>query len=317
MKILVTGGFGYIGGRLIDYLKRECPENEIVLAERPLHNIPVWAERITYLPLELLSEESVSGCIAAAQPECIVHLAALNEKDCSDDPLLADKVNRLGTEHLAKSALKYNVKHFIYFSTFHVYGKAARGLITEQTIPEPVHPYAVTHLNAEEVVARMHDKGLKTTVFRVSNGYGYPMDKSIGRWSLLVNDLCRQAVTTGRMALISSGRQKRDFISMSDIARAVKYFIFDVNNGQESGLYNLGSGNTISVLDMAHKISGIYRKKYAKKAEIVPGTKEPGVKSNSMDFEYSIESIKKVGFTLKGNMDYEISKTMDVCEELK
>jgi UDP-glucose 4-epimerase len=314
MNILVTGGFGYIGGRLVHYLIEKYPNIEIIVAERISCAMPAWAHNIRYLPLELLSKESVKECVAKAKPDCIIHLAALNEIDCVNDPKLADKVNRAGTEFLAESAVENGVKNFIYFSTFHVYGKAEKSLISEEVKPEPSHPYAVTHLQAEHAVMDLQRKGMNTIIFRLSNSYGYPMDINVNRWTLLVNDLSRQAVTIGRMHLASSGRQKRDFISLGNVTEAVRYFIFDIPNAWGDGLYNLGSGQTVSVLDMAQYIENLYYEKYGRRAELILGS-EPYKKTETIiDFEYSVSKLKNTGFTMQNDMENEILKTMDVCE---
>jgi UDP-glucose 4-epimerase len=317
MNILVTGGFGYIGGRLVSYLKEKYPNIEIIVAERISCAMPAWARKIQYLTLELSSKESVKECVAKARPDCIIHLAALNEIDCASDPQLADKVNRAGTEFLADSAAEHGVKNFIYFSTFHVYGKAAKGLISEEVRPEPNHPYAVTHLQAEHAVMNLRHKGMNTVIFRLSNSYGYPMDINVNRWTLLVNDLSRQVVTTGRMCLTSSGRQKRDFISLGNVTEAVRYFIFDIPNAWGDGLYNLGSGQAVSVLDMAQYIENLYYKKYGRIAELILGSGPYKKTETIIDFEYSISKLKNTGFTIQNDMENEILKTMDICEGLK
>jgi UDP-glucose 4-epimerase len=317
MKILVTGGLGYIGGRLISYFKEKCPDIDIVIADRIPSVIPSWAQDIKYFPLELLSEENVKECIANIKPECIIHLAALNEIDCSKDPELADKVNCRGTKFLVENALKYKVEHFIYFSTFHVYGKSATGVITEDTNPIPLNSYASTHLDAERVVSLSRSSGMKILLFRLSNSYGYPMDKNIKRWTLLVNDLCRQAVVTGKMVLMSSGKQKRDFISLGDVTEAVRYFLFEIYDKWKDGLYNLGSGKTISIIDMARNIKDFYFKKYGKRIELILRDNSGKKDDDVIDFEYSVDKLKRTGFILQNNMEDEVYKTMDVCEELK
>ncbi len=314
MKILVTGGFGYIGGRLVSYLKEKHPENEIIVAERVSCVVPQWAKKIIFVPLELLSEKSIKECVNRIKPECVIHLAALNEIDCVKDPGLADKVNRVGTELLVKNAFGCSVRKFIYFSTFHVYGKAAKEVITEEIKPEPVHPYAITHLEAEKTVLDGRYKSMEPLIFRLSNSYGYPMDKNINRWTLLVNDLCRQAVFNGEIVLTSSGKQKRDFIALSNAIEAVRYFLFDIPNKWGDGLYNLGSGNTVSVFDMASKIRDIYHKKYGKMAKLVLGD---SCNESVINFLYSVDKLKRTGFNLKEDSLNEISKTMDICEKLK
>jgi len=73
-------------------------------------------------------------------------------------------------------------------------------------VPRPVHPYAITHHAAEDFVLAAHDeKRLMGYVIRLSNGFGAPAHAGVDRWTLLVNDLCRQAVQTRQLILRSAG----------------------------------------------------------------------------------------------------------------
>jgi len=110
------------------------------------------------------------------------------------------------------------------------------------------------------------------------------------------------------------GKQHRDFISLYDVARAVCHFLFTVPVRWGDGLYNLGGNCSMSILDVANKISDVYKTKYKKeKLEIKTGQNDSG--SITLEpVKYSIEKIAKTGFTLKGDMISEIERTMDVCE---
>jgi len=250
--------------------------------------------------------------IKEIKPDCIIHLAALNEIDSAKDPDLADKVNCDGTKHLIAAANEYNVAKFIYFSTFHIYGKAIKNVVNENTVPEPFHPYATTHYRAEKALSRVPFEEIQTLVLRLSNSYGYPMDKTVNRWSLVVNDLCRQAVVEKKIKLKSSGNQCRDFIAIEDVARAIFHFLFVIPNGWGDGVYNLGSGESTTILDMAKRIANFHKKKYGTSVQIeIPEEKNV---INEIKFSYSIDKLLSTGFSLKGDMEQEIVKTMDICE---
>ncbi|MBA7586271.1 ADP-L-glycero-D-manno-heptose-6-epimerase [subsurface metagenome] len=231
------------------------------------------------------------------------------------DPKLALEVNTKGTYRLLSLAYKKGINNFIYFSTIHVYGDISKPIITEKTPTRPFHPYAITHRAAEDFVNYFrHYYGMKTLVFRLSNGYGYPVHKEINGWALVFNDICKQAVTKGKILLRSSGRQYRDFISLHDVARAIYYFIFNIPDRWRDGLYNLGGNCSMSILEVAQKISGAYRSKYKKEIKIE--TKQDNNSSIiPKPVKYDIEKLMGTGFTLKGDMIYEIDKTMDLCKE--
>jgi UDP-glucose 4-epimerase len=242
-------------------------------------------------------------------------LAALNEIDSMKDPKLALEVNTKGTYRLLDLAHKTGIKNFIYFSTFHVYGDILESVITEETPTRPFHPYAITHRAAEDFVNYFkHYYGMKTLIFRLSNGYGYPMHKEVNRWTLVFNELCKQTITEGKILLRSPGRQYRDFISLHDVARAIHHFIFNIPDGWRDGLYNLGGNCSMSILEVAQKISDVYRSKY--KNEIKIKTKKSD--SNlivSKSVKYNIDKLIRTGFALKNNMIFEIEKTMDLCKK--
>ena len=316
MRILITGGLGYIGGRVASYLKEKAPESHIFLTTRDKNKaLPSWADDFTVLQMDLLDEDSIADCLKDKDINVIIHLAALNEIDSMNDPALALEVNMQGTYKLLNIANRKKINRFVYFSTFHVYGETSNSVITEETPTRPFHPYAITHRAAEDLVTFFnHYHKMKTLIFRLSNGYGYPMNMDINRWTLVFNDLCRQAVTSGRIVLKSSGRQYRDFISLYDVSRAVWHFLFAVPDRWGDGLYNLGGNCSMSILDVAEKISDVYRIKYTKeKLEIKTGQNDSG-SITPKPVKYSIEKIAKTGFTLKGDMTSEIEKTMQVCE---
>jgi UDP-glucose 4-epimerase len=316
MNVLITGGLGYIGGRIADYIKANQPDANVFLtAVNKRSAFPEWTKKFTVLQMNLLDEDSIVDCLKDKNIDIIIHLAAMNEIDSIKDPQLALEVNTKGTYRLLKHADINNINKFVYFSTFHVYGETSSPVITEQTPTRPFHPYAITHRAAEDFVSFFHhNHNMKTLVFRLSNAYGCPMHKEVNRWTLVFNDLCRQAVTTGRIVLRSSGRQYRDFISINDVARAVYHFLFVTPDKWADGLYNLGGDCSMSILEVAKKISDVYREQYKKQIKDIKVNSEA---SNSTDFKpvkYSIEKIKQSGFRLEGNCIEEIKKTMSLCE---
>ena len=316
MNILITGGLGYIGGRIASYLKEKKSDSRIFLTTRGKNReLPLWTEKFIVMRMNLLDEDSISDCLKDKDIDVIIHLAALNEIDSMKEPGLALEVNSQGTYKLLSIANEKKINRFVYFSTFHVYGETSSSVITEETSTRPFHPYATTHRAAEDLVSFFnHYHKMKTLIFRLSNGYGYPMDMDINRWTLVFNDLCRKAVTSGRIVLKSSGKQHRDFISLHDVARAVYHFLFAVPDKWGDGLYNLGGNCSMSILDVAEKISDLYKTKYKKEIlKIKTGQNDTGL-ILPKPVKYSIEKIAKTGFTLKGDMISEIERTMDVCE---
>jgi len=316
MNVLITGGLGYVGGRIANYLKEKEPNSSIFLTTRNKdRKLPSWVDKFTVLEMDLLNEDSITSCLQNREIDVIVHLAAVNEIDSIKDPELARKVNTDGTYKLLNIA-KEKVDRFIYFSTFHVYDKTVDSVITEETPTKSSHPYATTHRAAEDHVTffNNHHK-MKTLILRLSNGYGYPMDTGVNRWTLVFNALCKQVITSGRIVVESSGKQHRDFISLHDVARAVYHYLFLAPDKWTESLYNLGGNCSMSILNVANKIADAYKAKYNKKmVEVKTGQGSEG-SMPPKPLNYSIDKITKTGFALKGDMSEEIEKTLSICEE--
>ncbi|RMH54461.1 MAG: SDR family oxidoreductase [Candidatus Hydrogenedentota bacterium] len=314
MNILITGGLGYVGGRLAVYLKRTHPEiNLYVTTRKPPLEKPPWAAELEILQLNVVEEEAIKQCLEN-NIDVIVHLAALNELVSFKAPEAANEVNTMGTYKLLKHAKEKQIKKFIFFSTIHVYGAAESDLIDENTPTKPFHPYAITHLAAENYARFFHRyHGVQTLILRLSNGYGYPMDKNVDRWTLVFNDLCRQAVTCGRMVIKSKG-QYRDFISLHNVARAVEHFIFKRPNDWKDGLFNLGGDNCLSIAEVGEKIAEVYKSVFGKSVKIEINKNEDDDRISGR-FRYSIDKLVSTGFELEENMEEEIMKTLLLCKE--
>jgi UDP-glucose 4-epimerase len=313
LKILITGGLGYLGGRIADSLKRNHPESTIILGtSRKISEAPNWAKVFQIVPLNILDpaliEKAVSNDIDA-----IIHLAALNEHDSFNNIESAWKTNTLGTQALLSAANQKQILKFIYFSTFHVYGDC-RGEITEDSPTWPHHPYAATHRAAEDMV-RFYQRyqNMNTLTLRLSNGFGYPMDSEINRWTLVFNDLCRQAMNSGKMVIKSSGKQHRDFIALHDVAATVDHFLFRNSEKWDDGLFNLGGDSSFSILDVAKIVATVYEKKYGKPVPIQITGKDNEDHYDPVHF--NIDKLKKTGFRLTGNMETEIEQTLSLCEK--
>ncbi|HIF02937.1 MAG TPA: SDR family oxidoreductase [Nitrospinaceae bacterium] len=314
VKILITGGLGYIGGRIADFLQRKHPELTIILGtSRKISEIPLWAKPFQIVRLNVCDKTTIDKAISS-NLYAIIHLASLNEHESFSNIQFAWEVNALGTQSLLSIAKQKQVQKFIYFSTFHVYEDCQK-MITEKSPTKAHHPYATTHRAAEDMVRFYHhSQDFDTLTLRLSNGFGYPMDLGVSRWTLAFNDLCRQAVTSGKMILKSSGKQHRDFICLHDIASAVDHFLYKNVKNWGDGLFNLGGDCSLSIVEVANKVDSIFKKKYCSSIPIEIQGKDDKTTHNPVKF--NIDKLKNTGFRLTGNMDQEIERTLSLCESL-
>ena len=312
-RILITGGLGYIGGRLSRYLSENNPGPIRIVSRRPSTAYPDWAKTFDVVAADLGNDqENTKVC---EDVKTVIHLAGASPEDCANNPLAAHRENVENTERLLISAMKAGVERFIYFSTAYVYGSLLEGTISESTFPKPTGPYAETNLAAEKIIRNALKSGkISGLVFRLSNVVGAPADPGVSRWSILVNDLCRQAVESGQLDLRSSGMQYRDFVAMNDVEQAVGHFLKLAPDNWEDGLFNLGGNNCLRVIDLAHQI--------ADRCGTVLGYKpvitrpEPDPEDNQVAFHYSIDKIRRAGFEPESNLDGEIDATLELCRQV-
>lgn len=317
MNLLITGGLGYIGGRLSQHLGTIEDINVKILA-RSTSYIPDWAENKNIVAGDLMD---ISSLDAACQGvDTVIHLAAINEIDSGKNPLQALRVNGEGTLNLINSAIKNHVRKILYFSTIHVYGLNASGNITEETLPLPFHPYAITHHISEDFIRMaVHKKELDGVILRLSNGFGYPSHPQIKRWTLAVNNMCLQAVLNNKIVLKTSGKQYRDFITLTDVSRCVEHILSLDNSDivKEDFIYNLGGEFSVNILDIAKLIKERCEQIIDVSPEIFVGKDDLLNTVLETPVRYNIDKIKKTGFRLISNVNEEIDKTLIFCNANK
>jgi UDP-glucose 4-epimerase len=247
--IVVTGATGYVGGRLVAHLAGAGAKVRSVGRE-PAADWLLPLAAGGHFALDLATDALDGICDGA---DAVIHLAGPNEVAAAADPDAALAVTATATRRVAAAASAAGVPRLVYGSTVHVYGAAMTpgATVSEDTLPEPRHPYAIARLAAEHIAAAA---GPPLVVLRMTNTVGAPMAASVDRWSLLVNDLCRQAVTTGEVALQSAGDQWRDFVPLVGAVRVLAASA--MGDGPPPGTYNLGSGRPVTVRDMAEMVQG-------------------------------------------------------------
>jgi UDP-glucose 4-epimerase len=311
--ILLTGGLGYVGGRVAEWLSKD-PDLEIFVTSRDPSSaeVPEWLPKDHCIKLNILNDDDVKN--ACKDFDIIVHFVALNEIDSIKDPGRALLINGLGTQKIVKAAETAGVTRFIYLSTAHIYRSPLEGTISETTLPRPIHPYAISHRTAEDFVLAASQQGkFQGIVLRLSNSIGVPINSKVDRWSLIGNDLCRQAITTKQMQLKTAGNQERDFITLYDVARAVSHMIQLPDDRIGDGIFNLGGENSLSINQVATKIQERCNTMF----HFTPPIVYPVASSKEIcvPLKYSIEKLKSTGFIPTGSLEMEIDNTLSFCQK--
>lgn len=307
-KILVVGGLGYVGGRLVHHLASQEYEDVVISTVRPSY--PQWANGYEVVSLDLKSDDSIQRCLSDVRPDVIIHLGGMQQAQCTQDPKGAALVNESGLETLCRTAIDIGVQRLVYMSSFQVYGHFV-GRITEETAVDPQTVYAQTKLNGEAIVQQYQGKGLSCVTLRLANAYGYPMDNEIASsvWTLAINSFC-QKVSQGQSLLIKSN-QFRDFITMFDVARGIEH-VLHLDISTDDRIYNLGGDNCVQIREIAERVVRI-------NAELDPNA-DVKVEGPTEDldkvfepFDYRIDKLAQTGFALQGDMDQAIRSTLQFC----
>jgi len=303
--IAITGGFGYLGGRIANHLAGTGYAVRL-LVRGGEDRRPPWAAGMNVADLDLTDESTLTNSLDDV--DRVVHLAALNAGDCAKDPAAAERVNIQGTEKLLRAANAVGVGRIIYLSTAHVYGAPLAGRLNETSPTQNTHPYATTHLAAETAVRRAAD--IEGVTLRLANGVGAPMDSLANCWMLLANDLCRQAFETRRLVLRGTGWEQRDFVPVVEIARAIRHFLELDADALGNGLFNLAAGRSMCSFELARLI--------AERAARIDGYMRPidhapddGARPTAI--EISTARLSASGFQLDADLTGEIDATLEFC----
>jgi len=308
-RVLITGGLGYVGGRIAHHLATTGWDVRLTTRRSP-QDAPSWAKDLEILRCDLRDPASDFNSLCQGV-NAVIHLAAINEIESVRDPAEALLVNTASTLRLLQAAEKNGVAKFVYFSTAHVYRSPLSGLCREDIVTRPGHPYAITHRAAEDYVLASHDAGrIGSVVLRLSNAIGAPMNADVDRWTLLVNDLCRQAVTIGKLVLQTSGTQQRNFIALSDVAAATTHLL-DQGLALGDGLFNLGGPRHLSVRQMAERVAQRCRHQMGRELPLIAPPMRPD--ERIVELDYCTSKLAATGFRWKDDLDHEIDATLQLC----
>ena len=304
MNVLITGGSGYIGGRLALHLK-EAGNFNIFLGSRTKNINSQLLKDINYLELNWENEQNLID--ACSDKISIVHTAGLNAQDSKNSFLDAYKVNTLNTAKLLNIAIKKGVKRFVYISTAHVYGAQLSGKINEYSPANSIQAYAASHKAAEDIVLNASKAGkIEGIVIRLSNSFGAPISKDVNCWNLLVNDLCFQGVTKKKLIINSSGLQMRDFVSMTNVVSSLRHILGLPSNSLGNGIFNVGSGFSSSVLEVTNNIAEVFFNNFNYKTSIEKKIQIGESPIKEKFFVYDNTKLLETGFIYEDNYELEI-----------
>ena len=257
MKVLITGGAGYVGNELVfELLKVPHVEKVVVYDNLSRKNYNLFLDtryephKIQFVNGELLDSRKLKKELKDI--DVVFHLAAIvSTPYATENSHLFEQVNHWGTAELIYAIEESNVKKFIYLSTTSVYG-ASDELITIDTLPDPKTFYGSSKLRGEKHVERLLDK-MDAYIIRCGNVYGY--SPSV-RFDAVINRFMFEVNFMGRIQINGNGKQTRAFIHVDKVVRVLRNLI-NPDFGLSPGIYNLTDKN-LSIFGIANTIKEIY-----------------------------------------------------------
>lgn len=300
MKILITGGAGFIGANFVHFLTKKYPDYEITVVDKlnqqgRKENLSKVQDKIDFRQFDLIEAQKLTNLFEEKKFDYIVHFAAETNVDRSiETPLEFVNSNILATQNLLNLSKKYEVKRFHHVSTDEVFGELPLDpsvKFTEDTPYDPRSPYSATKAGSDHLVrAYFHTYGLPITISNCSNNYGpYQVPENIiPLFSLF-------ALNGKDLTLYGDGKSVRDYLFVEDHCRAIDLIL---HNGTLGETYCVGGGAEKNGIEIADAILAV-----------VPdtGSKKMFVKDRpGHDRRYAIDYSK-----LRGELGYQPSVTFE------
>lgn len=303
MKILVTGGYGYLGANIVKFLSNKYE----VITGSSKKNLKKH-NSISY------DWDNLSSLVHATKKvDVVIHASGISSSTAKNNPVLTNKLELDGTNNLIESSIKNKVKKIIYLSSAHVYKSPLNGHISEKLVPINTHPYAKAKLNAEALFEKKCiSNGIELVILRLSNVLGAPLLVNSNCWSLLPHDLSLQALKTKTLKINNNPNIERDFISLNSFLLVIKE-ILDIKF-KDDYIYNLGRGKSIKIQDIAKLIMNRAEVLFGNKYSLVLVSSERKIDEKLIYDVNKISQYKKIkNIITNDNLIKDIDKLLLFC----
>jgi len=302
LRILITGGAGFIGANFVHYIIEKESDHDIIVLDKltyagRMENLKEVLNRIEFVRGDIAKEKDVKN--AMKNVDAIINFAAETHVDRSiADPENFVRTNFLGTYVLLEYARRNDVKRYIQISSDEVYGSIEKGSFREEDTPNPSSPYSACKAGADMLVQAYYKTyKLPILITRTSNNFGpyqYP--------EKLMPLLILRAHQNAPLPLYGDGMNTRDWIYVEDNCAAIDV-VFE--SGKIGEVYNIATGNEKTNLEVAKLIL----KQMSKTENLITFVKDrPG-----HDRRYSLDTtkIRELGWKPKHDFEDALNKTID------
>lgn len=302
MKIIITGGAGFIGSNLAEYWLSRNAEVIVIdnLRTGYLKNIDGFKE-IVFHKKSITERDFIFEALKGA--DYVFNLAAMvSVPESIEKPEETYDININGLKNLLDAAREYGIKKLVHSSSAAIYGDDPVMPKVETMEAKPISPYGATKYQGELLCNEYTEKyGVPTTTLRYFNVYG-PKQNPFGAYTSVIPIFSLKALKNEPMVIYGDGEQTRDFVFVKDV---VKANVLAAATEKVSGVFNVANGKTISIKTLAEKIKQI--------TGAASGIKyQPAREGDIKHSSASVEKAKRVlNFTGSSDLDEGLSLTID------
>ena len=302
MKILVTGGAGFIGSHIIEHFNADSDAEILVLDNLSTGN-PANLEpfRCRFVEGSIEDTDMVMECCKGV--DYIFHMAAMvSVPESMDHPDRCVAINVTGTLNVLKAAAENGVKKEMFSSSCSVYGEPETMPISEATPTDPMSPYALSKLDGEYYMKMLSNVwGIECGVMRYFNVYG-PRQNPKSQYAAAIPIFVTRALKGDDILIYGDGTQTRDFVFVKDVVGANVHMM---THGR--GPFNVGTGVSISIQELAETIV----RETGSSSKIINVDPRPGEVLHSCS---DPSQINADGFVAKTNLADGLRQTIESME---
>lgn len=307
MKVLITGGAGFIGSHVAQYYFEKGHEVFVLdnLSSGYRENIP-FINGDHFFEIDIRNSESVGNIIKRYKFEVLIHLAAVvSVVDTVNNPVLSNEVNTNSTIHLLEANRQYNpnLLKFVFASSAAIYGNNPQLPKTTESMIQPESPYAIQKYSGEQYTKLYNNLyDLPTTALRFFNIYG-PRQDPKSQYSGVISIMKNKFENNDTFSFFGDGNQTRDFVYIKDLVTAISLVVqSEETNGR---ILNVGNGQQTSLLDIFNAFKLSYNKSIDYKFK---NPRKGDVKHSYAD----ITSLKSIGFEPKYSINTGLNEYLEM-----